>query len=193
MKKRIYSIICFSLFEIPFIKNRLTKCKIKKRIPAKYNTNEKRLERNRLNTISIAKIIAGDFARPSNELVQKYSNAFDAWQETQYNLIIGASKKNFKIMDNSARYNKPYRFGGVYSVNKPGGEYVAVMENCFTEPFAPSPDLCGFAVNQFIRDHFLLLGVSEEMSKDYYLFKKEHFVNHSIARAIIVFDIYKKK
>ncbi len=193
MKKRIYLITCFSLFELPFIKNRLTKREIKKRIPAKYNTNEKRLEQNKLNTLSIAKIIAGNFVRPSNELAQKYSDAFDAWQETQHNLIIGASKENFKIMDESARHNKPYRFGGLYSANKPGGEYVAVMENCFTEPFASSPDPCDFAVNQFIRDHFLLLGINEESSKDYYLFEKEHFVNHSITCGIIVFDIYKKK
>ncbi|MDQ5929837.1 MAG: hypothetical protein QG594_1618 [Bacteroidota bacterium] len=193
MKKGIHVISFFSLLDIPFIKNRLTRREIESRIPEKFNTKAKRLEQNKLNTIYVAKIIVGHFARPSRTIMSKYSDAFDAWQETQHKLIIGASKENFKTMNESSRDNKPYRFSGVYSANKPNDDYVLVMENCFTEPFASSPDPCDFAVNQFVRDHLLLQGVSEELSKDYYFFEKEHFVNHAMVRGIIVFDIYKKK
>lgn len=187
----IIIIFCMALFLFYGIKSK------NRRIDSINKENQKQeqeiQEQNQKNVEYVAKIINGSYNELSEEQQSMYINAFDKWQKYCKEIFAKAttSQKN-KIVYNLNNWEH-LNFKGVYSSKEPEANYELFLENCFTEPFPSTHDMDDFFRRRVVSELTVLNVIESKNSENYYAHIKAHFVNHSMVKAIMVLDIYRKK
>ena len=151
------------------------------------------------NRAYIAKLIDGHYTRLPQETRERAKQAFATWQAFQKKFHAEAPKKYVKECNKYFRdkgwqafqpkisYEPPTPGLTANSIREPVKMFIA---DVFTEPFPSTHDMADWHLTQQIADIMILHGITPEQSKHYYVHIKYHFVNHSMVRGIIQFDLY---
>lgn len=166
------------------------------------------IEQNIKNADFVCKIIRG--TEGVSEKVKINAIVwFPLWQNTQNELFGDAPKDRLKLRNKLIKENKLDQFSAYYSDHAPDESVVnpdnnvvmspelarepftLFMGDVFTEPFPSLHDMDTWAMKTQFADICILKGLDTHKD-DYFIHKKHHFVNHSMVRGIIQFDIYKR-
>jgi len=125
-----------------------------------------------------------------DEVVKLFQN----WKDKE-KLFIRQMSLFSKIRSRFIRFKNPYSFTKFkwFTNNKSKQPNELFLEDVFTEPYKNTYDMDDWALATKMADIFIWKGISLEESSNYFIDIKQYFVNHSMVKGLILFNIYKLK
>lgn len=158
------------------------------------NRKNKRKELNKKNVEFVGSIIKGHHTPMSAEKQNYFKILYAEWQELENKMSDEASPETIKKIKEFFKKGTRHEFyflkAKIYS-NLPDGGKELILKDVFTDPFPSLHDMDDWAICEKSTIVLTLKNVSVEDSKNYFIYIKQHFVNHNITTGIIMFDVYK--
>lgn len=143
-------------------------------------------------------IISGHHSYVTRNTTRKARLSFEKWQQKQKQLFQKASPEVLKLRAKYLRKNTRNIFNYTYTNENPHlnplfqtKNIILYTKDVFTEPFPSTHDMSEWAITNQLNDIFLLSGITPEHSSEFLIHEKNHFVNHTMVKGIIQFDIYR--
>lgn len=158
--------------------------------------NTKRLEQNKKNVEFVYSLLEGNHTEIMAPDRLRFIKYYSEWQELENKMSDGASPEIIKKINEFIKKRTRHEFyflEATMSDNLPEGGKELILKDVFTEPFPSLHDMDDWALCEKATIVLTLKGVTLKDSKNYFIHKTHYFVNHSIVRGIIMFDVYKIK